>query len=545
MEFNLIFSNWLPIIRQSGTRERIAPWQLTAPADDPPVLLDFPRPDFAAAVLEMLIGLMQTCMPPASPREWRSMERQPPAPDVLRQAMEPHAEAFHLFGKAPCFLQDLELLSEQSGKEAPIAALLIESPGDNTIKQNRDFFVKRGLADRLCPACAAAALITMQAFAPAGGQGHRTSLRGGGPLSTTVAGETLWQSVWRNVLEMRHLRPLGDMDKPQAGGVFPWLAPTVTSEKDARPTTPADVHPLHMYWAMPRRIRLIAEEAGAEQTCSICTGQSEVMVTRYATQPRGYNYEGGFQHPLTPTAQDGNKPPYHLHGSPAGIRFRNWLGLVDHWQQGNKRRAPALALQVFRQERARIVRDLHRPDYRILAQGYDMDNMKARAWNQGLVPVYEVKPEMQQDFAAAIARLVHAASEVKDIMRSSLRKALFDPKKELPPDNTVLANLDARFWNDAEPGFYQLLPRLREVLENQDTAGQQELAEQWLQQLCNLAHSIYEDAVLMSQFDAFEDQRHQARAWTELRNYASPRNNKLRTLLDLPKLRKEKPQPAQ
>ena len=83
---------------------------------------------------------------------------------------------------------------------SPIAALLIEQPGDKTLKDNTDLFIHRGQMQSLCPACAAAALYTLQAFAPSGGKGHRTSMRGGGPLSTLLKGRNLWESVWLNVL---------------------------------------------------------------------------------------------------------------------------------------------------------------------------------------------------------------------------------------------------------------------------------------------------------------------------------------------------------
>jgi CRISPR system Cascade subunit CasA len=38
--------------------------------------------------------------------------------------------------------------------------------------------------------------------------------------------------------------------------VFPWLAPTRTSEQASAITTPEQVDKLQAYWGMPRRIRL-------------------------------------------------------------------------------------------------------------------------------------------------------------------------------------------------------------------------------------------------------------------------------------------------
>ena len=90
-------------------------------------------------------------------------------------------DAFVLDGAGPRFMQDRE---ELVGGVVPISGLLIDSPGANTIKNNVDLFVKRGRVTTLSRAAAAMSLFALQTFAPSGGAGHRTSLRGGGPLTT-------------------------------------------------------------------------------------------------------------------------------------------------------------------------------------------------------------------------------------------------------------------------------------------------------------------------------------------------------------------------
>ncbi|MCP4406671.1 MAG: type I-E CRISPR-associated protein Cse1/CasA [Gammaproteobacteria bacterium] len=60
-----------------------------------------------------------------------------------------------------------------------ISELLIEAPGGNTLKENRDYFVKRGEVNCLCFPCIAMALFTLQTNAPSGGAGHRTSFGSG------------------------------------------------------------------------------------------------------------------------------------------------------------------------------------------------------------------------------------------------------------------------------------------------------------------------------------------------------------------------------
>jgi CRISPR system Cascade subunit CasA len=52
-------------------------------------------------------------------------------------------------------MQDFEALT---GEKVSIASLLPETPGAQTIKLNKDHFVKRGITERFCPHCAALAL---------------------------------------------------------------------------------------------------------------------------------------------------------------------------------------------------------------------------------------------------------------------------------------------------------------------------------------------------------------------------------------------------
>ena len=530
---NLINTPWIPVVRASGMSERIAPWQLAGPVDDPPVALGYTRPDLTAGMLEFLIGLVQTCLPPKDKRHWKTLETEPPDAETLRQAMHQYADAFELFGQGPRFMQDLDMLREQSGRIVPISALFIDSCGANAVGDNTDFFVKRGRINHVCPACSAAAIFTMQAFAPSGGQGHRTSLRGGGPLSTTIMGDTLWQSVWRNVLPMELLQSLGDINKDWKGGVFPWMAPTVTSEKGALPTTPANVHPLHMYWGMPRRFRFIPQKSNGKIACDVCRCVENTMIAEYATLPRGYNYEGGFCHPLSPTVHEADKEPYHVHGSPTGVRYRNWLGLVSAGEQGKIRRDPALVVTAYRW------RSKSSHVFRLQARGYDMDNMKPRAWNQGAIPVYEVPLELRQDYAALIAQCIAAANEVAGTLRKVLRTALFDPRADIKANNTLLGGYTTRFWQDSEAFFYALLPQLRDSLMEENENDLHEHRRDWLRKLCKMAREIFQDAAQMWQFSADGDHRRLAKAWRALLAFASVRNNKLRGMLDLPEIQKE------
>jgi CRISPR system Cascade subunit CasA len=128
---NLLTDAWLPVIRRRAERCVIRPAQIAeAHNENPVVALDWPRPDFRIATMELLIGLLATAFPPEDEDTWLNWWREPPDTAALDAAFASFAHAFALDGNGPRFLQDLEDLD--SGAE-PIERLLIEAPGEAAI----------------------------------------------------------------------------------------------------------------------------------------------------------------------------------------------------------------------------------------------------------------------------------------------------------------------------------------------------------------------------------------------------------------------------
>ena len=83
MTFNLISARWLACRRASGVRGWIAPHEITSAFEADPILaLDFPRPDWNAAVTELLIGLMSATIPPKDSDQWADLWLAPPPPPI-------------------------------------------------------------------------------------------------------------------------------------------------------------------------------------------------------------------------------------------------------------------------------------------------------------------------------------------------------------------------------------------------------------------------------------------------------------------------------
>ena len=183
MPLRLLSDPWIPVLR-GGEIVTIRPDQI---AETGITALAWQRADFNLACLELLIGLVSMACPPKDDADWLSRLDRPDA-GRLGEALAPFAPHFSLAGDGPRFLQDLEAF-ERTAKPSdikPVDMLYIDSAGVSTASKNADLMVKRDRFASLSLADAAMALYTLQAFAPTGGAGNRTSVRGGGPLTTLV-----------------------------------------------------------------------------------------------------------------------------------------------------------------------------------------------------------------------------------------------------------------------------------------------------------------------------------------------------------------------
>lgn len=376
MSLNLINDSWIPVTCVDGSRRVIAPWQMTEPGILRP---DWPRPDFNIACYEFLIGLVFLADPPSDIEDWD--DRSTPDPVRLNGKLAPFAPAFDLLGDGPRFLQDLEKLD---GTPNAVDSLFIDSAGTNTAKNNADLMVHRGRYPGLDLAMAAMALYTFQAFAPSGGAGNRTSMRGGGPLVTLIDPQDgLWPLIWANV-------PTG-----QAGRIedMPWVRPTRVSDKGMQTFPPeGQVFGVEAFFGMPRRLRLVEDQG---------------MVTGVIQRPWGTNY-AKWKHPLSPyyCLKEGEEwLPVHPRAGRFG--YRNWLGVV------------AGAGSTGTRELGLMLRE-PRGNGKVIVAGWAMDNMKPRDFIWSVQPLLRLDPEIEYRLEC----LIRAAEVAGSALRGALEPVL-------------------------------------------------------------------------------------------------------------------------
>jgi CRISPR system Cascade subunit CasA len=554
MQFNLIDEEWIPVKRRDGTETRITPWQVTDGfAENPIVSLNAPRPDFNGALIQFLIGLVQTTFAPANRIEWKHKLRTPPSTDQLKTAFMTVHNAFELGGDGPRFMQDHEDFKQTS---KPIDWLLIGAATKNTIAENIDHFIKRSMVSNMCPSCCTMALLTMQTNAPGGGQGYRTSLRGGGPLTTLIIGDknfdTLWHTMWLNVLESKIFLTFCNSKRSSDSNKFPWLAKTKTS------VTEQDIHPAQYFWAMPRRIRLGLEKSESG-LCDVCALPSNSLITACKEVNKGTEYRSPMKHPLSPFDTRIKKNQKEeaarnkaLLTQSGGVSYRHWLGIVVNDTDG--RIEPARIVHEF------IERQQSDWQFRLWAFGYDFvpGQSKARCWYDSKIPLITVEHEHISDYENKIATLIKAANIICGNLKIAIKKVLhgipeydaitrqikwkYQDIKRLDADDemarervltsvrtiSAFTAIEASFWQTTEAFFYSVLLNLSHCI--RDNKGGSEFFEQWQHALCTEALKQFDSYILSAPIEDMKI-KHVALAQKELNNFN--RGTRVRKILGL------------
>ncbi|HEX6630954.1 MAG TPA: type I-E CRISPR-associated protein Cse1/CasA [Gemmatimonadaceae bacterium] len=451
MTYDLRHERWIPWRRRSGTVEWGPPWLLTdgIAGDDPIVALAAPRPDFDGALQEFLIGLLGVALQVADDEAWEALWRSPPTPQALRTALDRLPQAFDLDGDgARCFQA---FPADDLAAEAPlgIEELLVDS-------KTSTLFVKSGRVERMSRPAAAMALLTMQTYAPEGGRGHFTSLRGGGPLTTLVdprmdvqgqppAHELpLWRKLWANVETVQQAAaraPGTAANSPE--DVFPWLAPVRSTPGSRVEITEANANPWQAYFGLPRRIRLDFSGPGR---CDLTDREDEVTVTGFRLRPNGVRY-GTWRHPLSPHYQSAGKEMLPVHGQPGGIGWRDWIGTT--LGGGDGKREPARRVAGF----SHRARSLGLREARLHAFGLDTNKAKIRGWTDASQPVFVATDDAHQQLLRdAAGRLTEGASIAASMLHGESKRALFQSADDAPGD---LSAVKTELWASTETPFFQ------------------------------------------------------------------------------------------
>lgn len=483
MVWSLLSTKWLPVRLKDGSTGKLAPVDL---ADENVIDIAATRPDLQGAAWQFLLGLMQSCLAPKNRDDWEVVWEDGLKPESVRRAFAPLEAAFQFGAESPSFMQDHELLS---GEKIAIASLLPENPGAQTTRYNKDLFIKRDVTQHFCPQCAALALFSLQLNAPSGGKGYRTGLRGGGPMTTLIElhayrGERqtpLWRKLWLNVMPQQESGLPLPAQYDEA--IFPWLAPTRTSELKSAVVTEAQVNKLQAYWGMPRRIRLDFSSVQSGR-CDLCQSPGDDLLTAMTVKNYGVNYVD-WVHPLTPyRLSKGEGEKYSVKPQPGGLIWRDWLGLSQDIAGEANREFPAQVVSLF---------SLYRPVQTVTGMwgfGFDFDNMKVRCWYEHHLPLLltaEIKPSLR--LAA------QTASRTLSLLRSALKEAW---SSDARGDYSFV---DIDFWNQTQGHFLALI---RDIEDGKDA---DQVQSQWSKTLWLYARDYFDHRVFTNPQESVDLQR--------------------------------------
>ena len=496
MGFNLLTDPFLPVVLANGARCWVAFHELAREeGDEYPVEFDWPRADFNMASYEFALGVLQLALDIRKEQEWKDLWKQGAGDRGLSEKIAPFVAAFNLTGDGPLFLQDFEALE---GDANPIEALLIDTPGQNGQKKNADLLTHRNRYAALGLPAAAMGLYALQAYAPSGGAGNRTSMRGGGPLTALVlpAGGAmrpvaLWRKLLANLVPQRTGLKAADRAK-----ALPWLAPTLTSDKASgnRQVHEADTvhaHPLQAYFGMPRRLRLVP--SGQDGICPM-TGVMGPLVTGFIQRPYGVNY-GLWRHPLTPYRRQSEAgDPYTAKPKSGHFGYRDWVAATAGAREGLLAE-PSSNVALARRTRAILLRTYAGGiDAQLRLGGWAMNNMEAITYLFAEQPLHLAAHEAQCVALDALAqRLASAADDVASMLRAMLKQALFGDAK-VSSDAGELDLSRTRFYEATENEFHAVLDdALGAMMPEGSLPEEQTLARTWLTAMRRAALNVFDE----------------------------------------------------
>lgn len=393
---NLIEDAWIPT--DAGT---LSPIDALQHASE----IQWGRGDWDTATQVLLIAMMQSAiirdpMRCGDEGAWDALCSSPP--DDLSAWLRPLVTDFD----GSVFEMPVEV-----GDRVPVSGLLPDAPGESTVNDKCSDILAwhHEVQTTFTEPEARIALYSDALWGVRWGRGHRQGVRGESRMLTLVEPEqaSLWQRVWLNVLpHQRWITRFGDTAWDDA--VFPWRHAL------RHRATPADSHPLLVYWAMPRRIRT---EMVAGTIVGLCR------------QSGGTDYVD-WRHPLTPYIV-GTKGTAAAKIFPGHLGYADWAGIATTGRPGWQ---PAAVVNEF------IERRWEGEQLRLRVCGWSLGaSGETAAWVEQAVPLLlTVDPALVEDLLA----------DAEKVMKG-LERAL----------NKVLGKLGklqaVRIYDLSESDFYQ------------------------------------------------------------------------------------------
>ncbi len=464
--FNLLYDPWIPVRSRNGETKPIKASEIV---HEDIVAIDAPRADFNAALMEFLIGLLQTVCAPENPRVWRKLFNQPPSEDELENRFEGIKPAFYLDGNGYRFMQDISI--KESGNKASILKLIPGVVGKNTVEKNQDFFVKSSQLSNMSLPNLISGLYLYQNYclSETGGRfgRHHGSLRGRNTVTAYIIKEygNLWENLWLNIIQKNTFYKLTQSGLTNLD--FEWM----NDNPNGKQKTDNDVVLNDIFWSMPRRVWVDFSEL-RNGICDLTSKEASIIQDIYIKE-NGIEYKTKLtEHPLIPYFKD-TEGLHPKKISSEGVNYGDWLSLV-----GSETASQNLLEHVSRRNLNGV--------FKIFVCGYLNHSREAKTlcWYQTKMPLYVVhgKGQNRKEIEGEIKKYIKASHAVANSRNGYLSAAMrmawfgydYDEEQKKKKDKKLhpFYNRAAKsfynhpteiaksFWNNTERKFYELMDAL-------------------------------------------------------------------------------------
>lgn len=429
---NLLRDPWVQVFQNGRPARATVREILCGPSD---FSIAARRDDTELATIQLLAAIAQCLHTPSDNAALRRLVAAPLASDVYDEASRLRADWFELNHAEKPFMQSRGV---EAKEVTPVQKLFPGLPEGN----NHAFFNDAGEIGTACAPCVAVALFHQASNCPSFGGGFKGSLRGGSPITTLVAGSTLRETVWRNVLTENHLAKLSvdarTVDLPT------WVNPIV---RGATLVAGSIGIVRGLFW-QPARIEIVWEEGS--RRCDACGLVSDLVSSGFRKEKFSYTLDGLWSHPHGPRVVklEGSKlTEYYRSFTTEAPPWTHLAGLVAEQDPGKSRPGSVPAPVVSQaldadsgvDTMALLVGGYRNNQASIIERRHEVFRLQA-GWNEHV---------------ADIERIVELALDVRQALRTAVKRF---------GDGVGVASLAGlasnTFYADSEPQIRETFRRL-------------------------------------------------------------------------------------
>jgi CRISPR system Cascade subunit CasA len=280
---NLLTDAWIPVTQEGQIKQITLRELLCMEADWQPCSH---RDDMEMAALQLVICLTQVIFMPDDPAALKRRMNTPLTEAEYDKGISNFDRMFILDHPTHPFMQTRGVKAKEV---TPMQKLFIGLPEGN----NHAFFNKTAEIDRICPSCTAIALFNQASNCPSFGGGFKGGLRGAAPLVSLVLGETLRNTIWRNILHLRWIQRILPAAKKQNTQPV-WAAAVKTQEC-------VYAHRIGLLRGLlwqPAHVEILWSNAAGR--CAACGFAAPSLATGFLKEKFKYELKGSWHHPHSP-----------------------------------------------------------------------------------------------------------------------------------------------------------------------------------------------------------------------------------------------------